>query len=34
MTDITSQNLTELIKNIDQNAAAFILQGFLDYLKN
>ncbi len=26
--------VSKKIKNIDQNAAAFILQGFLDYLKN
>ena len=25
--------VSKKIKNIDQNAAAFILQGFLDYLK-
>ena len=27
-------NVSKKIKNIDQNAAAFILQGVLDYLKN
>ena len=26
--------VSKKIKNIDKNAAAFILQGFLDYLKN
>ena len=27
-------NVSKKIKKIDQNAAAFILQGVLDYLKN
>ena len=27
-------NVSKKLKNIDQNAAAFILQGALDYLKN
>ena len=27
-------NVSKKLKNIDKNAAAFILQGFLDYLKN
>ena len=27
-------NISKKIKKIDQNAAAFILQGALDYLKN
>ena len=27
-------NVTKKIKNIDKNAAAFILQGAIDYLKN
>ena len=35
--NISSQldvNVSNRVKNIDQNAAAFILQGALDYLKN
>ena len=27
-------NISKKVKNIDQNAAAFILQGAIDYLKN
>ena len=27
-------NVSKKVKNIDKNAAAFILQGALDYLKN
>jgi len=35
--NLTSQldvNVTKRVKNIDENAAAFILQGVLDYLNN
>ena len=35
--NITSQldvNISKKVKNIDKNAAAFILQGAIDYLKN
>ena len=27
-------NISKKVKNIDKNAAAFILQGAIDYLKN
>ena len=34
LSDQLDVNITKKVKNIDQNAAAFILQGAIDYLKN
>ena len=33
LSDQLDVNITKKVKNIDQNAAAFILQGVIDYLK-
>ena len=34
LSSLLDVNISKRVKNIDQNAAAFILQGAIDYLKN